>query len=46
MLYFDHDRENVRQVKKLGVVSVLIAQGMTHDLCLKGIQEYSKKNQN
>ncbi|XP_046390533.1 magnesium-dependent phosphatase 1-like [Ischnura elegans] len=40
MMFFDDDRRNIRDISRLGVMSVQVESGITLELLLKSIQEF------
>lgn len=42
MLFFDSKQSNIDEVGKLGVVTVLVKNGMTMKVIMDGLEKYSK----
>lgn len=43
MLFFDAEFSNISEMERIGVVSVLVTNGMSMELLLKGFKKFSNR---
>ncbi|KAK9874939.1 hypothetical protein WA026_005756 [Henosepilachna vigintioctopunctata] len=43
MLFFDDEHRNIRDLEEIGVVSVLVENGVTHEVIQGGLKKYQQK---
>jgi len=41
MIFFDDEERNIRDVGRLGVVSILVKNGMTMPVLMNGLEQFS-----
>ncbi|KAL3276478.1 hypothetical protein HHI36_011859 [Cryptolaemus montrouzieri] len=44
MLFFDDEHRNIRDLEAVGVVSILVKNGVTKDVIRQGLNEFEKRN--
>lgn len=40
MIFFDDEERNIKDIKRLGIVSIFVKNGMTKDIIKYGISKY------
>lgn len=42
MMFFDDEQRNISDLNKVGVLSILVKNGMTHEVIDHGLKKFSK----
>ncbi|XP_023243275.1 magnesium-dependent phosphatase 1-like isoform X2 [Centruroides sculpturatus] len=45
MLFFDDEERNIRDVRQLGVTSILVPNGISHHMLKEGLNQFARNNQ-
>lgn len=45
MIFFDDEQRNISDLTKVGVLSILVPDGLTHKVVQEGIQRFSTERQ-
>lgn len=43
MIFFDDENRNISDINKIGVLSILVKDGVNHALIKKGLEQYANK---